>query len=132
MEDDFDRTVGALMIYDTLIVNPIMDGMNLVSKEGPCVNQKDGVVVLSKGAGSFQELGPYVIPIEDALDVEATESALEKALDMQPEERKRRADALRKKTGATKPADWIEAQIEDLASIQSRGEPTRPLSREEG
>ena len=132
MEDDFDRTVGALMIYDTLIVNPIMDGMNLVSKEGPCVNQKDGVVVLSKGAGSFQELGPYVVPIDDALDVDATENALEKALDMQPEERKRRAEALRKKTEATKPADWIEAQIEDLASIQNRGEPKRPLSREEG
>ena len=132
MKDDFDRTVGALMIYDTLIVNPIMDGMNLVSKEGPVVNEKNGTVVLSKGAGSFQELGPHTVHIDDALDVEETERALEQALDMPAEERERHADALRHKVESTKPADWIEAQIEDLAAIQSGGEPIRPLSREEG
>ena len=132
MEDDFDRTVGALMIYDVLIVNPIMDGMNLVSKEGPSVNVKDGVVMLSKGAGSFQELGPHVVPIEDALDIEETERALERALDMPSDERQRRAGALRRKVESSKPADWIEGQIEDLAAIQDHGEPMRPLNRAEG
>ncbi|MDQ4142382.1 MAG: trehalose-6-phosphate synthase [Actinomycetota bacterium] len=132
MKDDFDRTVGALMIYDVLVVNPIMDGMNLVSKEGPCVNEKAGVVVLSKGAGSFQELGPHSVHVNDALEVEETERALERALDMPAEDRRRRAEALRVKVESIKPADWIEAQIEDLAAIQSGGEPKRPLSREEG
>lgn len=132
MKDDFDRTVGALMIYDTLLVNPIMDGMNLVSKEGPVVNQKDGTVVLSQGAGSFQELGPHAVHIHDALDVEETERALEMSLEMAPEERKKRADGLRHKVESTKPADWIEAQIEDLVAIQAGGEPARALNREEG
>ncbi|MDQ4095550.1 MAG: trehalose-6-phosphate synthase [Actinomycetota bacterium] len=132
MEDDFDRTVGALMIYDVLIVNPIMDGMNLVSKEGPSVNVKDGVVVLSKGAGSFQELGPHVVAINDALDVDETVRALERALDMTQDERRRRADALRRTVERTKPGDWIEGQIVDLAAVRDRGEPTGPLNRAEG
>ena len=72
MKDDFDRTLGALMDYDTLLVNPIMDGMNLVSKEGPTVNRRNGAVVLSTGTGSFDELGKHTVKIEDALDVDAT------------------------------------------------------------
>ena len=44
-------------IFDVLLVNPIYDGMNLVAKEGPLVNQRDGVLVLSENAGSHEELG---------------------------------------------------------------------------
>ncbi len=130
MKDDFDRTLGALLVYDALLVNPIMDGMNLVSKEGPSVNERNGVVVLSRGAGSFMELGENAVEIEDSVDVEATTRALEQALDMPQDERRRRALALRQQVDGTKPADWIEAQIEDLAAIQSDGEPRTAFIRE--
>ena len=123
MKDDFDRTLGALLVYDVLVVNPIMDGMNLVSKEGPSVNERDGVVVLSEGAGSFSELGPHTVAISDALDLEATEQALEEALDLTPAERRRRARALRETVESRASEDWIEAQIDDLAAIQAGGEP---------
>ena len=129
LKDDFDRTLGALMIYDVLVVNPIMDGMNLVSKEGPAVNKSDGALVLSQGAGSFMELGRNAIQITDALDVEETALALEKAIDMPTDERKRRAEALRASVESTKPSDWIEAQIEDLAAVHSVGEPKTSLTR---
>ena len=33
---------------DVLLVNSIADGMNLVAKEGPVVNQQQGVLVLSE------------------------------------------------------------------------------------
>ena len=33
--------------YDVLLVNPIRDGLNLVAKEGPLVNERDGRCVLS-------------------------------------------------------------------------------------
>ncbi|HYI45487.1 MAG TPA: trehalose-6-phosphate synthase, partial [Actinomycetota bacterium] len=68
MEDDFDRSLGAQMAYDVLLVNPIMDGMNLVSKEGVAVNRRGGALVLSKGAGSFDELEDFAVKIDDALD----------------------------------------------------------------
>src|SRR5207248_2118806 len=45
--DDFARSVAALRRYDVLLVNPVKDGLNLVAKEGPLVNERDGVLVLS-------------------------------------------------------------------------------------
>lgn len=129
MKDDFDRTLGAYREYDVLLVNSIMDGMNLVSKEGPALNERDGVLVLSKGAGSYSELGQEAVAITDATDVEETVSALERALDMDPEERTRRAAALRTTVAATKPGDWIGDQIDDLAAIASGGEPASAAPR---
>ena len=34
--------------YDVLLINPVMDGLNLVAKEAPLVNERDGVLVLSR------------------------------------------------------------------------------------
>ena len=42
--------------YDVLLVNPVRDGLNLVAKEGPVVNERGGSVVLSTEAGSHDEL----------------------------------------------------------------------------
>jgi trehalose 6-phosphate synthase len=118
MKDDYDRTIGALCVYDVLLVNSIMDGMNLVSMEGPSVNERDGVLVLSSGAGSFGELGNAAVTIEDPLDVEQTALALEIALDMAPQERSKRAERLRELVVARKPENWIDAQLNDLVAIQ--------------
>ena len=118
LQDDFDRTLAGLRIYDVLLVNPIMDGMNLVSKEGPALNEVGGVLVLSRGAGSFDELGEQAIEIADALDVDSTANALEAALEMAPPERKARAEALRRIAESRRPADWIDAQLDDLSELQ--------------
>lgn len=126
LEDDYARTIGALMMYDVLLVNPIMDGMNLVSKEGTTLNEKSGVLVLSRGAGSFAELGEYSIDIEDPYDVSATADALAQALEMGPDERQRRAEALRARSRARRPEDWIDAQVEDLLEITRGREPRTP------
>lgn len=123
-QDDFDRTVGALMVYDALLVNSICDGMNLVSKEGPVVNRRDGALVLSETAGSFEELGEHAITIADPYDVDATADALERALELPADERARRATALRRAVEATTPDDWIEAQLDDLVALREHGEPS--------
>ena len=52
-EDNYQQSIAALRLYDVLLVNPVTDGMNLVSMEGPMVNENDGVLVLSRTAGSF-------------------------------------------------------------------------------
>jgi trehalose 6-phosphate synthase len=126
MEDDYDRTIGALAVYDVLVVNPIMDGMNLVSKEGPTVNQRSGVLVLSRGAGSFEELGELAVQIEDSLDVSSTVAALEQALDLPTSEREEQAAKLRARVSGSKPEDWISAQLRDLQAIQDGKEPVTP------
>ena len=126
MRDDFDRTLGAYRVYDVLLVNSIMDGMNLVAKEGPCLNERDGVLVLSKGAGAFEELGEHAVAIEDQTDVAATAAALERALDMPADERRARAGRLRAASTARRPEDWINAQLDDLEAVQAGKAPLSP------
>ena len=54
--DDFPRSIAAMQRYDVLLVNPIKDGLNLVAKEGPAVNRRDGLLCLSREAGAYDEL----------------------------------------------------------------------------
>jgi trehalose 6-phosphate synthase len=124
LEDDFDRTLGALAVYDVLLVNPIMDGMNLVSKEGPTVNKRAGALVLSKGAGSYEELGELAVTVEDSLGVGATATAIERALDLPRDERERRSRRLCEIVAQRRPGDWIDAQLEDLKAVGG-GQPPR-------
>ena len=66
LSDDYPRSVAALCRYDVLLVNPIRDGLNLVAKEGPLVNERDGLLVLSPEAGAWDELarrGPPGAPL---------------------------------------------------------------------
>ena len=56
-ESNIHRAVAAYKHYDVLIVNPIFDGMNLIAKEAPLVNERDGVMILSENAGAHEELG---------------------------------------------------------------------------
>ena len=126
MKDDFDRTLGAYRVYDVLLVNPIMDGMNLVSKEGACLNENDGALVLSRGAGSFEELGEHAVAIGDQMDVSSTAEALARALDMGADERRARAERLRTLSTARRPEDWINSQLDDLEAIQAGEAPITP------
>src|SRR4029450_6209311 len=93
-EENYPQAIAGMTMYDVLLVNPIIDGMNLVSKEGPLVNEKDGVLILSELAGSFEQLSAHCIPIAPT-DLEGTVRAMHEALYMPPEERRRRAAALK-------------------------------------
>jgi trehalose 6-phosphate synthase len=104
--DDTASSLAALSRYDVLLVNPLRDGLNLVAKEGPLVNGADGVVALSREAGAFEELRPAVIDL-NPFDISATASALGTALDLDPLERARRAEALREIVQRRKPVDWL-------------------------
>ena len=57
IQDNFPQAVAAYKQFDVLLVNAIFDGMNLVAKEAPLVNTRDGVLVLSENAGAHDELG---------------------------------------------------------------------------
>ena len=61
MQDDFPPTLAAYRHYDALLVNAIFDGMNLVAKEGPLINPRDGVLILSENTGAFEELGAFAV-----------------------------------------------------------------------
>jgi trehalose 6-phosphate synthase len=113
MKDDYARALAAYQLYDVLLVNPVMDGMNLVAKEGPVLNERDGVLILSETAGAFTELGAHAVPV-NPFDVEGTARAIGVALDMDPVERQRRLRGLRTAVVRNPIERWVEAQLEDL------------------
>ena len=63
IHDDFHQSVAAYKQYDVLFVNAVYDGLNLVAKEAPLVNSRDGVLVLSENTGAYEELGPDSVVI---------------------------------------------------------------------
>jgi len=108
--DDFPATVAAFRRYDVLLVNPVRDGMNLVAKEGPVVNGRDGVLVLSRQAGAFEELGADALAV-NPFDVSGTARALGEALAMPAAERAPRAARLAAASAALPPGPWHDVVI---------------------
>jgi trehalose 6-phosphate synthase len=92
--DDFPKSVAAYKQFDALLVNAIFDGMNLVAKEAPLVNERDGVVVLSENAGAHAELGDWALTV-NPFDVEGQAEAIGRALSMDASERQARLEAIR-------------------------------------
>jgi len=60
--------------------------MNLVVKEGPVVNQRNGVLGLSRTSGAFQQLEGASLPISSG-DTAETAEALYKPLTLPLQER---------------------------------------------
>jgi trehalose 6-phosphate synthase len=116
--DDYPKTLAAYRRYDVLIVNPVYDGMNLVAREGPLLNERDGVLVLSRNAGAAVELAPAALLV-NPFDPQGTSAALETAVDMPPAERKQRAARLRPLASGTSPERWLGAQIKEVARRSS-------------
>jgi trehalose 6-phosphate synthase len=119
-EENYAQAIAGMTLYDVLLVNPIIDGMNLVSKEGPLVNERDGVLILSEMAGSYEQLSEYVLPVAPT-DLEGTVRALYSAITMPKEERARRARALKEAIQEEDIVSWLEHQFRDLMAL-SQGE----------
>ena len=113
VEDNFPAAVAAYKQFDVLFVNAIFDGMNLVSKEAPLVNERDGVVVLSENTGAYEELQDWVVRV-NPFDVAGQAEALSRALAMSQAKRHERLEAIRAHVREHDIAGWIEGQLADL------------------
>jgi len=113
IEDNFPLSVAAYKQYDVLLVNAIYDGLNLIAKEGPLVNERDGVLILSENAGAHEELGLWALSV-NPFDLDEQAKAIEQALQMPREERHARLEATREHVRTHDVAAWLEAQLEDL------------------
>jgi trehalose 6-phosphate synthase len=105
------RALISLQYYDVLLVNPLIDGMNLVVKEGGILNKRSGVIILSRTTGVHDTLGDHVLSIAP-LDIEAT--ALYRALIMSPEERMSRGDKVRNILSNEDATQWFDKQMRHL------------------
>ena len=108
--DDYPQTVAGFERYDALFVNSLKDGLNLVAKEGPALNARDGVLLLSPEAGAFAELGGDALAVHP-YDIEQNAEALHRALTMGADERAARAAALREAAVRHTPETWLRALV---------------------
>jgi trehalose 6-phosphate synthase len=125
VENDRTQALAAMQFYDVLLVNPLIDGMNLVAKEGPVVNQRNGVLVLSRTAGAFAQLGRATIPTSPT-DLRETAEALYQALMLPAEERRLKARLARRIVEHSNLEDWMTWQVGDINQvIEERSEEER-------
>lgn len=118
MEDNFPRSVAAYKSYDALLVNAVRDGMNLVAKEAAVVNERDGVLILSEGAGAHEELSGCALTV-NPFDIDEQAEAIYRALTMPEGERRSRAQSLRENVRSNTIEHWVEAQMADIAAYRA-------------
>ena len=120
---EYALAIAALSLADVVLVNPVVDGMNLVAKEMAIVS--NATLVLSETAGAAEQLAGDALTVS-AADVAGTSEALEQGLEMS---RAERAFHIRRLRGSVRNEDlawWLTRQLRDLAAV-SRG--ARPPSR---
>lgn len=115
-ESNYAQALAALEEADVTLVNPLIDGMNLVAKEAALLSAVDGVLILSEAAGSYDQLRDYVLEVAPA-DIEGTVRALRQALKMGATERRRRARGLRRLVEEEDVRTWLIRQFRDLQAI---------------
>jgi trehalose 6-phosphate synthase len=91
--------------------------MNLVAKEAPAVNTRDGVLILSENTGSHEELSDYVLTV-NPFDIQEQADAIHRALTMDPAQKRRWAEALREIIFSHNPGDWVDHQLRDIEAAR--------------
>ncbi|MGI9021207.1 MAG: alpha,alpha-trehalose-phosphate synthase (UDP-forming) [Solirubrobacterales bacterium] len=116
--ENFEEAVARYKQFDLLMVNSIFDGMNLVAKEAPAVNTRDGVVILSENTGAHEELGDCTLTV-NPFDIQEQADTIFRALTMSAEERRLRAGRLREIVRERNPGVWIDEQLADIRAKQA-------------
>jgi len=91
--------------------------MNLVAKEAPAGNTRNGVVMVSENTGAHEELGDCALTV-NPFDIQEQADTIYRALVMEPEERALRAERLREIVDSRDPGDWVDEQLADIRAKQ--------------
>jgi trehalose 6-phosphate synthase len=116
--ENFHDAVARYKHFDLLMVNSLFDGMNLVAKEAPAVNTRDGVLMLSENTGSHHELFDYVISV-NPFDIQEQADAIHRALTMGSGQKREMAEGLREIIFSRNPGDWVDDQLRDIEAARS-------------
>jgi trehalose 6-phosphate synthase len=118
-ENDYAQALAGLSIADVVLVNPLVDGMNLVAKEAATVSGRDAAIVLSETAGAFDQMADGVLPVAPA-DVAGTADALAAGLAMPRAERAERLARLQAGVEREDITWWLRRQLVDLGRVAAR------------
>lgn len=118
----FEELVALYTLCNLALITPLRDGMNLVAKEF-VASRKDaqGVLILSEMAGAASELSEALMVIPN--DREDTAEKILQALEMPPEEQKKRILAMQGRIRNYTVVDWATdfiSQLQDIKNEQGR------------
>ena len=119
LQDDMDTALAAYKLFDLLVVNAIFDGMNLVAKEAVIVNQRHGVLALSENTGAHEEMGTFALTLHP-FDIQQQADAFWEALQMEPAERKERAEACAATVRGNDIDKWLAEQLDDVRKVRRK------------
>ena len=104
-------------IADVCLVTPMRDGMNLVSKEYVASRtNNDGVLILSEMAGSAKELVDALIVNPN--NIGEIYEAIIQAINMKPDEQKRRMKLLRHVVSKFNIRHWVKIYMDRLHEVK--------------
>ncbi|MBA3867386.1 MAG: trehalose-6-phosphate synthase [Solirubrobacterales bacterium] len=115
--ENFNDAVARYKHFDLLMVNAIFDGMNLVAKEAPAVNTRDGVLMLSENTGSHEELWDFVLSV-NPFDIQEQADAIYRALTMDPAQKREWSEGLKEIIYSRNPGDWVDDQLRDIEQLR--------------
>jgi len=114
----FNPLVALYSMSDIILVTPLRDGMNLISKEYLASRiDKTGVLILSEMAGSSKELGEALIINPN--NIEEIASAINGAIDMPRTEQIRRNEIMQERLKRYDVVKWADDFIQKI--IQQSG-----------
>jgi len=119
-ENNYHQALAGMSLYDVLLVNPVADGMNLVAKEGPIVNQRDGVLVLSEETGAIEQLRDGALAVSP-FDIQGTTEALYQALTIRQPQRRMMINRLRRAIEEQDLTHWLFQQLRDIWRVVRAG-----------
>jgi trehalose 6-phosphate synthase len=109
------RLAAYYAVADTMLVTPLVDGMNLVAKEYVTVQQArrgSGALVLSEFTGAALELREARLC--NPFDVDGLSGIVEAALDSGQRERRRAMAAMARRIAAHDVHAWVAGQVGDI------------------
>ncbi|MFV0526565.1 MAG: trehalose-6-phosphate synthase [Acidimicrobiales bacterium] len=110
---DFETLLALYRAADVMLVTPFRDGMNLVAKEYVAARyDESGALVLSEFAGAAHQLRSAVLV--NPHDIDGVKNAIMAAVDMTPEESRRRMRELRRAVKRNDAHRWARDFLSEL------------------
>lgn len=115
-----EELLAIYCVADVALITPLKDGMNLVAKEYCAARTgNNGVLVLSEFAGAAAELGGGAILVNPYDQANIT-AALKEALEMPPEQRRRRMLRMRSQIRQANILKWRDRFFEAIDQAGTR------------
>ena len=86
------------------------------------MNTRDGVVMLSENTGAHEELGECTLSV-NPFDIQEQADTMYRALTMDPEEKRLRAEHLRQVISERDPGSWVDEQLADIRAKRAQVAP---------